>query len=114
MIIEVRSTSNLVSVNEITIAWCGEDNRNDIYFINTGVCKLTINGNGNFNRPETIEKSVRVDYFGTILTNQEFTMAHSDINPNDEFVHINKLFKFTYEDEIKGKDVYKYFKDVKI
>ena len=71
-------------------------------------------GNGNFNRPETIEKSVRVDYFGTILTNQEFTMAHSDINPNDEFVHINKLFKFTYEDEIKGKDVYKYFKDVKI
>lgn len=41
-------------------------------------------------------------------------MAHSDINPNDEFVHINKLFKFTYEDEIKGKDVYKYFKDVKI
>ena len=66
----------------------------------------------NPSRPKTIENSVVVNFFGTILTDHVFNLDHDKNGVEDKYLPINRnSFKFCYEDDICGTDVLDWLKN---
>ena len=68
----------------------------------------------NPSRPKTLEPSVVVNFFGTIITDHTFNLNESKAtgNPADKFMRINRNnFKYAYEDDVCGTDACKWISD---
>jgi len=66
----------------------------------------------NFNRPATLEPSVKVNFFGSIITDHVFKLNSSKIDPNDKYLELKRNdFKFTYENDVPGTEACKWISD---
>lgn len=66
----------------------------------------------NPSRPRTLEPSVVVNFFGTIITDHTFNLTESKVNPKDKFMPLNRNnFKYAYEDNVCGTDACKWISD---
>lgn len=66
----------------------------------------------NPSRPKTIENSVVVNFFGTILTDHVFNLDHDKNGVEDKYLPLNRnSFKFCYEDDVCGTDVLDWLKN---
>ena len=66
----------------------------------------------NPSRPKTIENSVVVNFFGTILTDHVFNLDHDKNGVEDKYLPLNRnSFKFCYENDVCGSDVLDWLKN---
>ena len=66
----------------------------------------------NSSRPATLENSVNVNFFGSIITDHIFELNSSKIDPNDKYLELKRNdFKFAYENNVCGTDACKWVSD---